>query len=193
MRVARVYEQDKAGLERQDAHERVTRGHASSSSAGNSGYDEQEEKKEERVRERVSEIRQQLRTLTQPQIDAARRKVRETVAALEAARDLSRVWLHVDMDMFYGTPLTHSLTHSLARSLAHSLALSLTRDLVRGAAACEIKANEQLRDKPFAVGGLGMISTASYHARKFGVRSAMPVRPRALSMRRIPRSLRAPD
>ena len=103
----------------------MTRGHASSSSAGNSGYDEQEEKKEERVRERVSEIRQQLRTLTQPQIDAARRKVRETVAALEAARDLSRVWLHVDMDMFYGTPLTHSLTHSLARSLTRSLSRSL--------------------------------------------------------------------
>ena len=30
------------------------------------------------------------------------------------------------------------------------------------------------RGRPFAVGGLGMISTASYEARKYGVRSAMP-------------------
>jgi DNA polymerase kappa len=30
------------------------------------------------------------------------------------------------------------------------------------------------RNRPFAVGGVGMISTASYAARKFGVRSAMP-------------------
>ena len=41
-------------------------------------------------------------------------------------------------------------------------------------AACEIRANEKLRDIPFAVGGMGMISTASYHARRYGVRSAMP-------------------
>eukprot|EP00208_Stichococcus_sp_RCC1054_P006025 CAMPEP_0206147638 /NCGR_PEP_ID=MMETSP1473-20131121/34031_1 /ASSEMBLY_ACC=CAM_ASM_001109 /TAXON_ID=1461547 /ORGANISM="Stichococcus sp, Strain RCC1054" /LENGTH=946 /DNA_ID=CAMNT_0053544649 /DNA_START=259 /DNA_END=3099 /DNA_ORIENTATION=+ len=31
-----------------------------------------------------------------------------------------------------------------------------------------------LKDKPMAVGGIGMISTANYVARKFGVRSAMP-------------------
>lgn len=30
------------------------------------------------------------------------------------------------------------------------------------------------KDKPMAVGGIGMISTANYVARKFGVRSAMP-------------------
>ncbi len=31
-----------------------------------------------------------------------------------------------------------------------------------------------LADVPMAVGGIGMICTANYHARKFGVRSAMP-------------------
>lgn len=31
-----------------------------------------------------------------------------------------------------------------------------------------------LKDKPMAVGGMGMICTANYAARKFGVRSAMP-------------------
>lgn len=41
-------------------------------------------------------------------------------------------------------------------------------------AACEIRDRPELRDMPVAVGGLGMISTANYVARKFGVRSAMP-------------------
>lgn len=40
--------------------------------------------------------------------------------------------------------------------------------------ACEIRDNPSLADKPVAVGGLSMISTANYIARKFGVRSAMP-------------------
>ncbi|KAH9388642.1 hypothetical protein TYRP_007986, partial [Tyrophagus putrescentiae] len=40
-------------------------------------------------------------------------------------------------------------------------------------AAVEIKKNPQLADKPVAVGGLSMISTSNYVARRFGVRSAM--------------------
>ena len=42
-------------------------------------------------------------------------------------------------------------------------------------AACEALDDPTLRgDVPFAVGGIGMISTASYAARRYGVRSAMP-------------------
>jgi DNA polymerase kappa len=41
-------------------------------------------------------------------------------------------------------------------------------------AAVEIRDNPSLADKPVAVGGQMMISTANYIARKFGVRSAMP-------------------
>lgn len=45
-------------------------------------------------------------------------------------------------------------------------------------AAVEILDNPQLKNQPIAVGGLpshrGVIATASYEARKFGVRSAMP-------------------
>ena len=40
--------------------------------------------------------------------------------------------------------------------------------------ACEIRDNPSLEGKPVAVGGLSMIATANYIARKFGVRSAMP-------------------
>mgnify|MGYP004708362825 FL=1 len=45
-------------------------------------------------------------------------------------------------------------------------------------AAVEMRDNPQLRDIPIAIGGSrerrGVISTANYPARKFGVRSAMP-------------------
>lgn len=41
-------------------------------------------------------------------------------------------------------------------------------------AAVEIRDNPELKGKPVAVGGLSMIATTSYEARKFGVRAAMP-------------------
>ena len=40
--------------------------------------------------------------------------------------------------------------------------------------ACEIRDRPELKDKPVAVGGIGMLSTANYVARSYGVRSAMP-------------------
>ena len=64
------------------------------------------------------------------------------IAEMEAARDLSCTWLHVDMDAFY--------------------------------AAVEIRDNPDYASIPMAVGGIGMITTANYEARKYGVRSAMP-------------------
>ena len=40
--------------------------------------------------------------------------------------------------------------------------------------AVELLEKPELKDKPCCVGGMSMISTANYVARKFGVRSAMP-------------------
>jgi DNA polymerase kappa len=41
-------------------------------------------------------------------------------------------------------------------------------------AAVEIRDDPSLKEKPVAVGGMNMVCTANYVARKFGVRSAMP-------------------
>jgi DNA polymerase kappa len=40
--------------------------------------------------------------------------------------------------------------------------------------ACELLDKPDLIDKPCAVGGMDMLSTANYVARQYGVRSAMP-------------------
>lgn len=41
-------------------------------------------------------------------------------------------------------------------------------------AAVEMRDNPELKDKPLAVGSMSMLSTSNYHARRFGVRAAMP-------------------
>ncbi|XP_006081380.1 DNA polymerase kappa isoform X1 [Myotis lucifugus] len=41
-------------------------------------------------------------------------------------------------------------------------------------AAVEMRDNPELKDKPIAVGSSSMLSTSNYHARRFGVRAAMP-------------------
>ncbi|KAK1236311.1 hypothetical protein PQX77_000427 [Marasmius sp. AFHP31] len=62
------------------------------------------------------------------------------ISELEAARDLSQIIVHVDMDAFY--------------------------------ANVELLHNPEVKGKPFGV-GKGVLTTASYEARKFGVRSGM--------------------
>lgn len=68
--------------------------------------------------------------------------------------DVSRTWIHVDMDMFYA---------------AVSASVSLLTFL-----QIEIKNNPKLEGKPVAVGDVQMIQTANYIARKFGVKSGLP-------------------
>nr|AAV80826.1 polymerase kappa isoform 10 [Mus musculus] len=41
-------------------------------------------------------------------------------------------------------------------------------------AAVEMRDNPELKDKPIAVGSMSMLATSNYHARRFGVRAAMP-------------------
>ncbi|XP_058848429.1 DNA polymerase kappa-like isoform X3 [Acipenser ruthenus] len=74
---------------------------------------------------------------------------------------------------------------SKAQSQVEKLAVELERgrelgytivhvDMDAFYAAVEMRDRPELRDKPMAVGSMSMLSTSNYHARKFGVRAAMP-------------------
>ena len=108
----------------------------------NSAHYRNENRKEEKVDAKIREMRAAHARLTPEHLARIQRDVDARVKTLEKMRDVSRTWIHVDMDAFYAA--VHTLENpSLARI-------------------------------PIAVCGIGMISTANYVARTFGVRSAMP-------------------
>ncbi|XP_009760130.1 DNA polymerase kappa [Nicotiana sylvestris] len=134
-----VYTSAKAGMEGVDK-EKVQRIVYEMSKG--SKYFENEEKKEAYMKQKIENMRAQYSKLTPQDISHHQKMADKRILELEATRDLSRIWLHVDMDAFY--------------------------------AAVEALCNPSLKGKPMAVGSMSMISTASYEARKFGVRAAMP-------------------
>jgi len=107
-----------------------------------SKYFENEQRKEALTKQKIEHLRAQCATLTDNDISHFQKVAERKMLELEASRDLSKIWLHTDMDAFY--------------------------------AAVETLEDPSLKGKPLAVGSMSMITTASYEARKFGVRAAMP-------------------
>ena len=89
---------------------------------------------------------------------ATQRAVTDKLNSIEGERDLSRSWLHIDMDAFFAA--VEERTNPALKGGTRRIRCISSIVLIAGTA--------------FAVGGMGMISTASYSARAFGVRSAMP-------------------
>ncbi|EFJ44099.1 hypothetical protein VOLCADRAFT_118878, partial [Volvox carteri f. nagariensis] len=110
------------------------------------GYDSahfrNEQRKAAQLATRISQLKARSAAITPAELAAATRAVDQRISSLECRRDLSRTWLHADMDCFYAA------VHEAERP--------------------------ELKRLPVAVGGMDMISTANYVARKYGVRSAMP-------------------
>uniref|UniRef100_A0A383WPR7 DNA polymerase kappa n=1 Tax=Tetradesmus obliquus TaxID=3088 RepID=A0A383WPR7_TETOB len=107
-----------------------------------SAHFKNEQRKQAQVDVRIAQLKARAASLSQAELAAHQKAADAKLAQLEAGRDLSRTWLHADMDAFY--------------------------------ASVEELDRPDLASKPMAVGGMGMITTANYEARKFGVRSAMP-------------------
>ncbi|KAF8673923.1 hypothetical protein HU200_048371 [Digitaria exilis] len=107
-----------------------------------SKYFENEQRKEAITKQKIEHLRAQCAALTDNDISHFQKVAGKKMLELEASRDLSKIWLHTDMDAFY--------------------------------AAVETLEDPSLKGKPLAVGSMSMIATASYEARKFGVRAAMP-------------------
>ncbi|KAH7291826.1 hypothetical protein KP509_29G037100 [Ceratopteris richardii] len=107
-----------------------------------SKYFENEKRREALVMQKIQHMKSQSALLTDSDVKNHEKAADIKIKNLETQRDLSRIWMHVDLDAFY--------------------------------AAVETLENPTLAGKPMAVGGMSMICTANYEARKFGVRAAMP-------------------
>lgn len=66
-----------------------------------SKYFENEEKKEAYTKQKIENMRIQYSKLTAQDISHHQKIADKRILELEATRDLSRIWLHVDMDAFY--------------------------------------------------------------------------------------------
>ncbi|EEH54530.1 uncharacterized protein MICPUCDRAFT_3251, partial [Micromonas pusilla CCMP1545] len=108
----------------------------------NSAHFATESRKEAAVEAKILAMKKRAASIRPSALATIKAAVDDRVARMEASRDLTKTWVHVDMDSFFAS------VHILERP--------------------------ELRDVPMAVGGMSMISTANYAARKFGVRSAMP-------------------
>ncbi|XP_072955886.1 calcium-transporting ATPase 10, plasma membrane-type-like [Typha angustifolia] len=134
-----VYTNAKAGMEGVDK-EKVQRIIYEASKG--SKYFENEQRKEAFIKQKIENLQAQCAKLTDKDISHFQSVADKKILELEASRDLTKLWLHSDMDAFY--------------------------------AAVETLDDPSLKGKPLAVGSMSMICTATYEARKFGVRAAMP-------------------
>ncbi|KAF6260719.1 hypothetical protein COO60DRAFT_856036 [Scenedesmus sp. NREL 46B-D3] len=134
-----VFTASKAGMQNVDK-EKVKR--VVFEMSKDSAHFKNEQRKQAQVDARIAQLKAKAASISQAELAAHQKAADAKLAQLEAGRDLSRTWLHADMDAFY--------------------------------ASVEELDRPDLKSKPMAVGGMGMITTANYEARKFGVRSAMP-------------------
>ncbi|CAK9315718.1 unnamed protein product [Citrullus colocynthis] len=73
-----------------------------------SKYFENEERKEAAIREKIERMRARCAQLTATDLAQYQKVADKRILELESTRDLSRIWLHVDMDAFYAAVETLS-------------------------------------------------------------------------------------
>ncbi|XP_022972432.1 DNA polymerase kappa isoform X2 [Cucurbita maxima] len=100
-----VYTNAKAGMEGVDK-EKVQRIVYEMSKG--SKYFENEERKEAIIREKIEKMRARCMQLTATDLSQYQKVADKRILELESTRDLSRIWLHVDMDAFYAAVETLS-------------------------------------------------------------------------------------
>ncbi|RYR10052.1 hypothetical protein Ahy_B05g078518 [Arachis hypogaea] len=100
-----VYTTAKAGMDGVDK-EKVQRTVYEMSKG--SKYFQNEERKDAFITQKIDKIRTQCDKLTQADLSHFQKVADRRILELEALRDLSRIWLHVDMDAFYAAVETLS-------------------------------------------------------------------------------------
>ncbi|KVI10840.1 DNA polymerase, Y-family, little finger domain-containing protein [Cynara cardunculus var. scolymus] len=110
-----VYTNAKAGMDGVDK-EKVQRVVYEMSKG--SKYFENEERKEAYMKQKIENMRAQCAKLKATDISHYQRVADKRIVELEATRDLSRIWLHVDMDAFYAAVETLSNPSLKGRPMA---------------------------------------------------------------------------
>ncbi|KAL4555868.1 hypothetical protein LXL04_038500 [Taraxacum kok-saghyz] len=110
-----VYTNAKAGMDGVDK-EKVQRVVYEMSKG--SKYFENEERKEAYMKQKIDNMRDLREKLKAPDISHYQRVADKRIAQLEATRDLSKIWLHVDMDAFYAAVETLSNPSLKGRPMA---------------------------------------------------------------------------
>ncbi|KAF5759118.1 putative DNA-directed DNA polymerase [Helianthus annuus] len=110
-----VYTNAKAGMDGVDK-EKVQRVVYEMSKG--SKYFENEERKEAYMKQKIENMRAQRAKLKPADISHYQRVADKRIAELEATRDLTRTWLHVDMDAFYAAVETLSNPSLKGRPMA---------------------------------------------------------------------------
>ncbi|XP_010525675.1 PREDICTED: DNA polymerase kappa [Tarenaya hassleriana] len=100
-----VYTNAKAGMEGVDK-EKVQKVVYEMSKG--SKYFQNEERKEALIRQKIEHMRERCSKLASSDLSSYQKVVDKRILELEATRDLSRIWLHVDMDAFYAAVETLS-------------------------------------------------------------------------------------
>ncbi|XP_020234635.1 DNA polymerase kappa isoform X1 [Cajanus cajan] len=100
-----VYTTAKAGMEGVDK-EKVQRVVYEMSKG--SKYFQNEERKDAYIKQKIDNLRIHCAKLTQADLSNYQKVADSRIVELEASRDLSRIWLHVDMDAFYAAVETLS-------------------------------------------------------------------------------------
>ncbi|XP_022253183.1 DNA polymerase kappa-like isoform X2 [Limulus polyphemus] len=91
-------------------------------------------------------------------------KIQEMMTMCSQLTEAQKKTAEEKMDMF---TLVLEKERDLSRTIVHI-------DMDAFYAAVEMRDDPSLKEIPMAVGSLSMLSTSNYHARKFGVRAAMP-------------------
>jgi DNA polymerase kappa len=134
--------------------------------AQDSAHFKNEQRKQRATDEKIAAMRAAAARLGAGELAARLRALDAKIAALEAGRDLTRSWLHVDMDVSVcgveGRRQTEVVRCSLL--LWCEPYLNHRGSTTRQAFYAAVKERDSpaLRGVPMAVGGMGMITTANY-------------------------------
>lgn len=120
----------------------------------NSKYFKRAQENDQRTQEKIAAMRRKIAVTTAQDLQAVRARVDRLVEELEQSRDLSETFCVIGK--------------ALRRMALGIFTPGFGIDMDMFFAAVEMRENPSLIGKPIAVGGMSMISTANYEARKFG-------------------------